>query len=259
MSIHSVTNFSTISPVQRPKGGVSIRQRKITDYLPRGAQGQLIDAALLAERAGTPINHTTTIRTERLRVLGSGVFTGQHEADAIKTSLELMRHWHIKRGVPWSCIWARENGEITGGHWHMGSHLTDGHTEAYIEQMALWTGEARVFPPKHAPDEIGISEHRNWLVQCCKRNGRSGTDLAAYLGKDEPTIVRTAWGKKRDNKSKRITRYKCMGGSVEGTLGAAYRHGTSRNIAPASAACQKVLATISDAERRIQDLSWLPY
>ncbi len=263
LNIQSFTEFPAPKRVQRPKGVVKAKQRKTSYNLPAGAQGQLIDAALLAERAGANINRLTTIRTERLQQIGHGIFADQHEADAIKGFLELSRHWHTKRGIPWACIWVREVGETINGHLHMGSHLIDDHTEAFIEQMALWTGEIRVFPAKHKPDEIGISQHRNWLVQCCRRKGQSGTDVAAYLGKDEPSRIVGAWGKSRDNKAKRITRYPCAGGILEGTIGAAYRHGTSRTIAPASAAGKKVLETIPDAERYIGrsdgHLDWLPY
>jgi hypothetical protein len=259
LSIHGVTDFAAISPVHPAKGGVTDSPRKDSNWLPRGAQGQLIDATLLADKLGTPINRTTTIRTEKLRLLKSGLFADQHEADAVKTLLELMRHWHNKRGIPWACIWAREHGDVTGGHLHMGSHLVDDHTEAYIEQMALWTGEARVFPSKHKRDEIGISEGRNWLVQCCQRNGQSGTDIAAYLGKDEPTQVISAWRVARDNRDKRVTKYKCLGGPIEGTVAAEYRHGTSRKIAPNSEEGRKAIATFSDVERRISNLDWLPY
>jgi hypothetical protein len=177
----------------------------------------------------------------------------------VKSLLELNRKWHIKRGISWACVWAREYGPDTGGHFHMGTHLIDDNTDDYIAQMAVWTGEAHINIPKHRPDEIGISADRNWLVQCCIRRGESGTDVAAYLGKDEPTRIVTAWRVERDNKDKRVTKHKCLGGPVEGTVGAAYRHGTSRNIAPNSAAGRKAIATFSDIERRIKDLDWLPY
>ena len=259
MNIQNTTTFPSIKPKKRSKGDVSSGNRKSSQYLPIGAQAQLIDAALLAERMRSPINRFTTIRTEALRAVGSGLFADKHEADAIKMLLELMRHWHKDRGIPWACIWSREVGDRIGGHLHIGTHLTDIHTDAYSAQMALWTDEVQVSLNKHRPDEIGISEHRNWLVQCCLRQGRSGPDVGAYLGKDVQTWTLTGWRKEKFNKDKRVFKYDCPGGLVEGTSRTAYRHGTSRNISPASAAGRKALATICDADRLISNLDWLPY
>lgn len=263
MNIQNTTAFPIIRPTKPSKGSVSSGYRKSSQYLPIGAQGQLIDAALLAEKAESPINRFTTIRTEALRTIGSGIFANKHEADAIKMLLELMRHWHKGRGIPWACIWSREVGDRIGGHLHIGTHLTDACNDAYSTQMALWTGEDQIDLPKHKPEEIGISEHRNWLVKCCLREGRSGPDVGAYLGKDEPTLTQTGWGKDKDNKAKRVFENDCLGGLVEGTSRTIYRHGTSRNIAPASAAGRRFLATISDEDRRINpepdNLDWLPY
>jgi hypothetical protein len=230
--------------------------------LPLGAQGQLIDAALLAEKAGYPINTLTTIRTEVLSKSGVGIFAGKHEADSTSQLLELMRKFHIKRGNPWYCIWSREVGETIGGHLHIGSHLSNNHHESYITQLPNWLGENHIDLKRHRPSEIGISEHRSWLVECCTRKDMSGPDIGAYLGKDEPTRTISAWGKDRDNNVKRVTKHKCLGGRVEGTTRTAYRHGTSRNIAPASPNNHTALEGFTSSERMIYDsrrLDWLPY
>jgi hypothetical protein len=260
LNIQNTTQFSSTPLILPAKGSVSALQRKATTHLPRGAQGQLIDAAILAENWGHPIKLQTTIRTEKLAGSSAGVFTGKHQADGVACLLELMRKWHVKRGIPWACIWSREVGTDVGGHLHVGTHQSGEHTEDFIDQMAGWTGESRVFLEKHSPDEIGISKNRSWLVQCCTRKGQSGPDLAAYLGKDEPSHILTGWRVKRDNTSKRVLAHPCTGGLVEGTTGAAYRHGTSKGIAPSTAMGRKALETIGDEQRLIRpDLSWLPY
>jgi hypothetical protein len=214
----------------------------------------------LAEKWGYPINRVTTIRTEILSQSSSGVFAGKHQADGVACLLELMRKWYVKRGIPWACIWSREVGDDIGGHAHIGTHQSEGHTETFIDQMAGWTGEARVFLKQHRSANLGHSERQSWLVQCCTRKGQSGPDLAAYLGKDEPSHILTGWRVKRDNTSKRVLVHPCKGGLVEGTTGAAYRHGTSKNIAPSTAIGRKALDEMSDERRLIRpDLSWLPY
>jgi hypothetical protein len=259
LNIQNTTQFSSTPLILPAKGSVSVLQRKTTTYLPRGAQGQLIDAAVLAEKLGHPINQVTTIRTEILSRSSVGVFASKHEADGVSGLLELMRKWHIKRSIPWVCIWSREVGQIVGGHIHIGTHQSKEHIEGYIDQLPHWTGEDRIFLEKHKPGDIGFSENGSWLVQCCMRKGESGTDVAAYLGKDEQGRTVTGWGVERINASKRTFTHPCHGGYVEGTSRTAYRHGTSRNIAPLTAKGRKALETISDSERLISDLSWLPY
>lgn len=260
MNIQSSTEFTPIGANWSPKGIVNVAARKTSEYLRKGDQAQLIDAAVLAEKWGYPINRHTTIRTEILARSSAGIFAGKHQADGVACLLELMRKWHVKRGIPWACIWSREVGAGVGGHLHVGTHQSDEHTEDFINQMAGWTGESRVLLERHSPDEIGISKNRSWLVQCCTRKGQSGPDLAAYLGKDEPSHILTGWRVKRDNTSKRVLAHPCKGGLVEGTAGAAYRHGTSRNIAPATNRGSNALRAISNDQRLIRpDLSWLPY
>lgn len=260
MNIQSTTEFNPIVGNWPPKGIVSVAARKTSEYLRKGDQAQLIDAAVLAANWGYPINRHTTIRTEILAKSSSGVFAGKHQADGLACLFELMRKWHVKRGIPWACIWGREVGVDVGGHVHIGTHQSDEHTEPFIDQMAGWTGESRVFLKQRKSANIGHSEHHSWLVQCCDRKGQSGPDLAAYIGKDEPNHMLTAWRVKRLNRSKRVSRYLCKGGLVEGTAGSAYRHGTSKSIAPSSKAGRRALEGISDDVRLIRpDLSWLPY
>ena len=260
MNIQSTNDYRTIGLKSPPKGNVNVRPRKTSQYLSKGAQGQLVDAAVLAKVMGHPVNRTTTIRTEILASGSHGVFAEKHEANGIVNLLELLRHWHKKRGIPWACIWGREVGKDVGGHIHIGTHLSDEHTKAYIEQLARWTGEGRIFPKHHKPPNIGISERGSWLVQCCFRRGQSGTDVAAYLGKDEPSFVYSAWGVTRDNKAKRVLKYPCNGGYIEGTQRCIYRHGTSNNISPTTKANKAILEGLSDRQRLIRpDLSWLPH
>jgi hypothetical protein len=263
LNIQNNNRFLPENGTSPAKGIVSAPPRKTSEHLRKGDQAQLIDAAVLAEIWGYPINRQTTIRTEILAQSSSGVFAGKHQADGVACLLELMRHWHKERDIPWACIWSREVGSKVGGHLHLGTHQSDEHTEAFINQMPGWTGEKRVFLKQRRSANLGHSEHQSWLVQCCTRKGQSGPDLAAYLGKDEPDYITTAWRVKRDNRSKRVLEHPCKGGLIEGTTGAAYRHGTSRNIAPSTEKGRDVLATISDSKRLFRpdppDLSWLPY
>jgi hypothetical protein len=260
LNIQNNNEFSLENRTTAPKGIVSVPPHKTSEYLCTGDQAKLIDAAVLAETWGYPINQLTTIRTEILARSSSGVFAGKHQADGVECLLELMRKWHNKRGIPWACIWSREVGSDVGGHLHLGNHQSGEHTEDFIDQMAGWTGERRVKVQHHQPDEVGISENRSWLVQCCLRQGKSGADIAAYLGKDERGYITTAWRVKRDNTSKRVLEHPCKGGYVEGTTGAAYRQGTSKGIAPSTDKGRDVLATISRSKRLFRrDLSWLPY
>lgn len=259
-NIKSTTEFYPFNPQPVPKGSVSVRSRKTSQYLPKGAQGQLIDGAILAAVAGCPINTLTTIRTEILSQGSSGIFAGRHEADGVTNLLTLMRKWNNNHGIPWVCIWSREVGAIVGGHFHFGTYQSNESQEPYIKQMELWLDEKRIFPKHHNPTNIGISEHGSWLVQRCSRLGHSGPDLAAYIGKDEQSYTTSAWRVKRDNKAKRVLNHTCRGGYIEGTIRTAYRHGTSRNIAPATYTNSNALKLLSSEDRLMRpDMSYLPY
>lgn len=256
MNIQSISDYRTTGHKLAPKGSVSVQQRKTSEYLPKGAQGQLIDAAILAEIKGYPLDHTTTIRLEKL----APFFAGKHGADVVTNFLVLLRKWHVSRGVPWFCIWSREVGKDVGHHLHICHHLSEKDEEPYIDQVARWTGESRIFLKLHKPASIGISEHSSWLVQKCLRGGWSGVDSAAYLGKDEPSFIKSAWRVQRDNKAKRNLKHLCNGGYIEGRQRCAFRHGTSRNIAPTTPANKAILKPLSDKQRLIRaDVDLLPY
>ena len=182
---------------------VSVSERKVSYYLPAGSQAQLIDAAVIAELKGHSINCLTTIRTDMLREASAGLFANKHPADAVALLLELVRKWHKKRSIPWACIWGREVGKKVGEHLHMGTHLTDSYVNEYADQMASWTGEGRIFPKRHRRDAVGFSASNGWLIQCCRRSNKSGQDVAAYMGKDEPVRQLMAYGRERYNKAKR--------------------------------------------------------
>ena len=171
-----------------------------------------------------------------------------------------MRKWNNHHGVPWVCIWSREVGATVGGHFHVGTYQSKESQEPYIKQMELWLDEKRIFLEHHKPANIGMSEHKSWLVQCCLRLGKSGPDTAAYLGKDEQSHNISAWRVKRDNEAKRVLNHRCIGGYIEGTARTAYRHGTSRNIAPATYSNRNALELLSGDDRLMRpDLSYLPY
>ena len=259
LNIQSTTHFSGATLILPTKGIVSVRERKVSYYLPAGSQAQLIDAAVIAELKGHSINCLTTIRTDMLREANAGLFADKHPADAVATFLELVRKWHKKRGIPWACIWDREVGKKVGEHLHMGTHTPEKYHGEYADRMASWTGEDRIFPKYHKPDAVGLSARDGWLIQCCHRSNKSGQDIAAYMGKDEPAQRLMAYGRKRDNKAKRVTAHFGYGGLIEGTHRCEYRHGTSRNIAPTIKANQIALEKVSDKKRYIKNLDWLPY
>lgn len=259
MTIQSTTHVSGATLILPTKGIVSVDERKVSYYLPTGSQAQLIDAAVIAELNGHSINCLTTIRTEMLREDNAGLFANKHPADAVAILLELVRKWYKKRGIPWASIWCREYGNKVGEHLHMGTHLTDIYINEYANQMASWTGEDRIFPKRHRRDAVGLSASNGWLIQCCLRSNKSGQDIAAYMGKDEPARRLMAYGRERENKEKRITAHFGYGGLIEGTHRCEYRHGTSRNIAPTIKANQIALETVIDKKRYINNLDWLPY
>lgn len=213
------------------------RSRKTSTGLNPGTQAKLIDAAVIAQRTGRPINRLTTIRTEMLIGLSmGGVFLGDHEADAVRCFIELLRKWHTGRAIPWACIWSRERGEKVGSHLHVASHSNDRHDQAYCDQMAAWTGEARAAGKPDGRGVVAFSENASWQVNHCTRQNRSGVDIAIYLSKDEPNTTTGAYGKTALNKKKRVMIHEVGCGYIEGLMAHEYRHGVSKALAPTSQA-----------------------
>jgi hypothetical protein len=259
LKIQDFTAFEKTELKQPSYRRVTEAPRKESYSQPYGTQGKMIDAVLIAEKLGCPINRMATIRTEILKGLTiEGVFLGTHEADAIKRFLELARHWHNRRGIPYAHIFAREYASTVGEHLHYGYHCTGKHDEDFCRQLSAWTGEKVASRQTRKKGETAISEDKNWQVKNCLRHGNSGVDMAIYLSKDEPCEVIGAWGDKPNNK-KRVFRHTVTPGRIEGLSHHAYRHGVSRNIAPKSEAGRKILATTSDEDRKIGAFNDLPY
>jgi hypothetical protein len=261
LNAQSITDFDTVTAYRVPLGSVTSSRpkdfRKVSYKQAIGTQGKLIDAALIAQNTGRPINRLITIRTAKLKGLcADGIFLGDHEADATKDFMELLRHWHTKRNIPYTHIWTREYGAKVQEHLHIGLHSADVHDTDFCNQMVSWTGERQSAGMYKHRGEIALSEHGSWQVKSCTRAGMSGVDVAIYLAKDEPTFVQSAWGKSRPNHQKRVARYKVGKGRIEGLKRHEYRHGISRNIAPTSAIGMKVLKMIGDDERKIRNLPY---
>jgi len=253
-------DFDPVRPLPAPLRSVNPPSRKTSTGLSPGTQAKLIDAAVIAQRTGRPINRLTTIRTEMLVGLSvGGVFLGDHEADAVKNFIELLRKWNTGRAIPWACIWSRERGEKIGSHLHLATHSDDSHDQAYCNQMAAWTGEKMAVRKSHDKGVIAISEHQSWQVKHCTRQNLSGVDIAIYLSKDEPNTVPGAYGKTPLNKKKRMMIHEVGCGYIEGLIAHEYRHGISKGLAPTSQAGRRILATVSDDERKIGIFDWLPY
>lgn len=141
-------------------------------------------------------------------------------------------------------------------HLHIGYHLTDRHDAELTAQCQSWFRENA--KRKLATNVIAESLGGTWQIKGCARDGTSGPDIAAYLGKDEPDATRSAWGKVTPNLEKRCLRHPMTPGLIVGTERLTYRHGTSRNIAPVSKSGKAIIAAASDAERLIPEFQ-IPY
>jgi len=98
-----------------------------------------------------------------------------------------------------------------------------------------------------------------WQIKHCLPGGNTGPQIAAYIGKDEPEFMLTAWGKKRPNLEKRNCWHTETEGLIIGLPRHTYRHGTSRNISPTSPTGKAILALATDEERLIGIFERLPF
>ena len=226
---------------------------------PIGTQARLIDAAVIAERQGTPINRLLTVRTMALENMNVQSRFGRTTlAEDVQAFLELLRKWLIAHGIRCIFIWAREWGHTHGEHLHIGFHLGDELDSSFTEQCVRWFGEqAKVKSP--AKTVVAESVLGVWQVKHCLRGDKTGPQIAAYIGKDEPEFTCTAWGKRKPNFEKRNCRHTETAGLIIGLPRHIYRHGTSRNISPASPTGKAILALTTDEARLIGVFERLPF
>ena len=263
MQHQRITHFSTEVGLHAPKGTVTAAPWpgicKVSLLQPIGAQGRLIDAAVIAERLGRPINRLLTARTMVLEnAAAKNRFGRTTLAEDVQAFLELLRKWLVAHGVLGVFIWAREWGHTHGEHLHIGFHLVDKLNTAFAEQCARWFGEqAKVKSPTKAV--VSESVLGVWQVKHCLRGGKTGPQIAAYIGKDEPEFIYTAWGKRRPNPEKRNCWHSETEGLIIGLPRNIYRHGTSRNISPTSSSGKAILALATEEERLIGVVERLPF
>jgi hypothetical protein len=175
-----------------------------TETLPVGAQARLIRAAMFSEKIGYPLNTLLTINAAHLQRMSSdGVFGVGHLWDGMQNFIELARKWPEKRGVPWVAIWSREHAGgkhgQSGEHWHIGLHLPRRTHADFAEQVARWT-DAPIGDTRGA-NTIARSACYSWDLRTRAPAGRGPDNLAAYLGKAEPSWIRR-YGKTVPNKGK---------------------------------------------------------
>lgn len=194
--------------------------------LPRGAQKQLIDAALFSAHIGAPVNTLITINAAHLqRIDAGGVLGLGHLWDGFQDLLERLRHWCLNRGIAWTCFWVREWAKGREEHWHIALHVTARHRQDLATQVAIWTDEP--IGPGHdlKSHDVAVSALASWHITTTKRGG-TARNLAAYLGKAEPNRI-TLHGKIKPNPDKVVKRRPCVGGEghIEGK-----RYGIAKTI-----------------------------
>ncbi|MCU9850617.1 hypothetical protein OEZ60_21860 [Defluviimonas sp. WL0024] len=188
----------------------------------------------MAIRIGVPLNRLLTVRTNALRLMGTGgVFRRATMADSVRDFLELNRKWFQHRGIPWAAVWVREYSKSIGEHFHMQYHQVAELDREYLAQLEEWTDELLNMGP-FGSDVVGQSVENSWQVKRCRRGNQSGPSVARYLGKAEPNEITTGWGKVKPNERKLSRKHGGGLGLIDGAGQKEYRWGTSRNIGPAA-------------------------
>ena len=191
----------------------------------------MIEAAELAQYMGYPINRLLTVRTTAMRNTGEGgIFRIGTQAECIKGFLEKSRHWMGYRGIPVANIWVREYSTHHGEHFHMAYHQQDEHDAEYAVQLAEWTEEPMNDDDGLDGRTVARSIYGAWDIQRCVKGDTTGTRIAAYLGKAEPSQIITGWGKIKINTSKPRRGHKGGTGPIKGNGKHAFRWGTSRSL-----------------------------
>lgn len=225
----TITHASPISGVEahdcRIVDHPSALKGYATSYtLPIGAQRRLIDAASFSQEIGAPITTLLTINLKDLQRLKlDGVIVEGHPWECFRRLLELIRKWLTSRGVRWAVIWAREWSKWIYEHWHIAIHLPEGLRRSFADQVAAWTGDAISEEPPEKKGDVARSVSRAWKITA--DDGRGGPeDIAAYLGKAEPSKVKR-YGRWRANQKKPRRRLNGGDGPIAGK-----RHGICNTL-----------------------------
>lgn len=214
----------------KPIHGASGRHKRLvgqtryptTSELPLDAERRMSTAVRFATHIGAPIQTMLTINAAHLQRIGSGgVFDIGNLWDGYRDFLELLRKWVTGRGLPWSCIWAREytggRNDHHGEHWHVALHLPPQHRAALSAQVAVWTGEG-IGDHDGKTKCIARSERGAWYLSIRKSNA------GEYLGKATPK-TRTRYGRSVPNHQRQSFRHYGGQGVIEGK-----RFGISRHL-----------------------------
>lgn len=180
---------SDVPATPLPYVGKSLPKR-MTEGLPIGTQARFIEAAKIAADQKKPLNTLLTIRWRSLFSSDEPNWLRPYStAERIRHIVELLRKWIIRNGAPPFYIWARENADTAGEHWHIAFHLAKKHSRALVFYIANLTGEpaARHKSAVATEGEFARGEIGSWHLARDTRPERGGVFLAAYLGKGEPS------------------------------------------------------------------------
>jgi hypothetical protein len=166
---------------------------KQTSGLAVGSQARLIAAARRSANAGHPINTLLTARWHALLIYDEfHPLRAMQTPERIRHTVELLRKWLTRRGIPVKYIWMREISEKAGEHWHLALHLPSSEHEAFVAYVERIFIEPLASPPRSWPSqtrgEFARSEHGSWHLAGEVTDGKpqfEGYWLAAYLGKGE--------------------------------------------------------------------------
>ena len=127
---------------------------------PVGTQGKLIDAAVISNRIGHPINRLLTVRTEALEnaTTTTNRFNRSTLAQDVEAFLDLLRKWITARQMPCAFIWSREIGKARTEHLHLGFHLQPQFDAPFADQCVRWFGEDKA-PKLKAKNVLAESQH----------------------------------------------------------------------------------------------------
>lgn len=203
-------------------GGIAKSRYTTTNTLPLDAEKKMASAVRFATQINAPIQTMLTINAAHLQRVGSdSVFDIGNLWDGYRRFLELLRKWVKGRGLPWSCIWAREytgsRNEHHGEHWHIALHLPPRHRAALSAQIAVWTGDG-VGAHDGKKKCITRSKTKAWYLST--RSSNAGE----YLGKATPK-TRRRYGRPVPNHQRQSFRHFGGEGPIEGK-----RFGISRHI-----------------------------
>jgi len=133
---HAIVDLgSKVQPERGAWGGARNRRDRVTLALSLAQARNLAAAVVHAERADLPLNRLVTVHWGAMRL---------SDAEALAATGKLLKLWRealAAQGLPFACVWIRENDDgdgSKGSHVHILAHVPAAARSGFLRRLRAW-------------------------------------------------------------------------------------------------------------------------